>query len=385
MTSAGGTGVPGPLAAYEAFVAAGELRSDAQQKAVAERLDALSRDLATVSRRPGLLTRLLPAVRRRAGRPGARGLYLWGGVGRGKSMLMDLFFTHTPITAKRRVHFHEFMQAVHDERHRSRGAGGGSGNVVDAIVEALAGDVRLLCFDEFHVTDIADAMILGRLFEAFFARGITVVATSNRHPDDLYEDGLNRQLFLPFIARIKADLDILALDGPTDYRLERLRGIRTYLVPVDAATTEMLRRDFYRLTDYEVDDAARVPSAEIDLGGGRRLFVPKASKGVAVFSFKRLCANPHGAREYLAIAHRFHTVIIVAIPKMGPERRDWAVRFMTLVDVFYENGVKLLCSAEAPPEELYTEGPQAFEFQRTASRLVEMQSEAYLRRGHGLA
>ena len=385
MTSAGGTGVPGPLAAYEAFVAAGELRSDAQQKAVAERLDALSRDLATVSRRPGLLTRLLPAVRRRAGRPGARGLYLWGGVGRGKSMLMDLFFTHTPITAKRRVHFHEFMQAVHDERHRSRGAGGGSGNVVDAIVEALAGDVRLLCFDEFHVTDIADAMILGRLFEAFFARGITVVATSNRHPDDLYEDGLNRQLFLPFIARIKAELDILALDGPTDYRLERLRGIRTYLVPVDAATTEMLRRDFYRLTDYEVDDAARVPSAEIDLGGGRRLFVPKASKGVAVFSFKRLCANPHGAREYLAIAHRFHTVIIVAIPKMGPERRDWAVRFMTLVDVFYENGVKLLCSAEAPPEELYTEGPQAFEFQRTASRLVEMQSEAYLRRGHGLA
>ena len=384
MSAAGGTGAPGPLAAYEAFVAAGELRCDAQQRAVAERLDALSRGLAAMARRPGLLARLLPAAKRLAVRTGPRGLYLWGGVGRGKSMLMDLFFAHTPIAEKRRVHFHEFMQAVHAERHRLRDAGAGSGNVVDAIVEALAGDVRLLCFDEFHVTDIADAMILGRLFEAFFARGITIVATSNRHPDDLYRDGLNRQLFLPFIARLKAELDILALDGPTDYRLERLRGIETYLVPVDTRTTEMLRRDFYRLTDYEVDDPARVPSAEVDLGG-RRLFVPKASKGVAVFSFKRLCANPYGAREYLAIAHRFHTVIIVAIPKMDPGRSDWAARFMTLVDVFYENGVKLLCSAEAPPEELYTEGPQAFEFARTASRLVEMQSEAYLRRGHGLA
>ncbi len=377
----------GPLAAYDAFVAAGELKPDAQQRAVAERLDALSRDLSAVPRGPGLFARFLPAAGRRVARRSPRGLYLWGGVGRGKSMLMDLFFAHVPIAEKRRVHFHEFMQAVHAERLRRRTeatAGTGDGDVLDAIVDALAGGVHLLCFDEFHVTDIADAMILGRLFEAFFARGITVVATSNRHPDALYEDGLNRQLFLPFIARIKAALDILALDGPTDYRLERLRGVRTWLVPVDAGTTGMLRRDFYRLTDYEVDDAARVPSAEIEVGG-RRLFVPKASKGVAVFSFKRLCANPNGAREYLAIAHRFHTVIIVAIPKMGPERSDWAARFMTLVDIFYENGVKLLCSAEVPPEELYSEGPQAFEFERTVSRLVEMQSEAYLRRGHGLA
>ncbi|RMD89748.1 MAG: AFG1 family ATPase [Alphaproteobacteria bacterium] len=375
----------GPLAAYEAFLAAGELRPDAQQRAIAERLDALSRVLAAPPRTGGLLARLLPAGRRRVGHAAApRGLYLWGGVGRGKSMLMDLFFAHTPIADKRRVHFHEFMQAVHARHHLLRAAGWQGNELIDAVVEALAGGLRLLCFDEFHVTDIGDAMILGRLFDAFFARGITIVATSNRHPDDLYRDGLNRQLFLPFIARIKAELDVLALDGATDYRLERLRGVETWLVPVDAATTERLRRDFFHLTDYEVDDPARVPSAEIEVGG-RRLFVPKASKGVAVFSFKRLCANPYGAREYLAIAHRFHTLIVVAIPKMGPERSDWAARFMTLVDILYDNGVKLLCSAEVAPDALYTEGPQAFEFQRTASRLIEMQSEAYLRRGHGLA
>jgi len=210
------------------------------------------------------------------------------------------------------------------------------------------------------------------------------VATSNRHPDQLYENGLNRQLFLPFIERLKTRLDILELDGPIDYRLERLRGMETYLTPVDEETTEALREDFFRLTDREVDDPAKVPSGEIEVGGGRRLFVPKACKGVAVFSFKRLCANPLGAADYLAIARRFHTVIVVAIPQMGAHQRNEARRFMTLIDLLYESSVKFLCSAEVPPDKLYTGRDGGEAFQRTVSRLMEMQSERYLERGHGM-
>lgn len=377
----------GPLARYERWLAAGELRPDPAQRTVAERLQALHAALGdydcSAAGRRGWLRRILG--RRQA--PPPRGLYIHGGVGRGKSMLMDLFFEAAPTWPKRRAHFHEFMLDVHarlDRRRKTDREGGRTGDPVPPVAREIAAEACLLCFDEFSVSDVADAMILGRLFDALWDCGVVVVATSNRHPDRLYENGLNRQLFLPFLARLKEAMDILALDGPVDYRLERLRGMRTYLVPVNEETTEALRADFYRLTDRAVDDPAKVPSEEIDVAGARRLFVPKACKGVAVFSFKRLCARPLGAADYLAIARRFHTVIVVAIPRMGRHQRNEARRFMTLIDVLYENNVKFLCSAEVPPEQLYTDRDGGEDFERTVSRLVEMQSERYLARGHGL-
>ncbi|GAB4573978.1 MAG: cell division protein ZapE [Rhodothalassiaceae bacterium] len=367
----------GPLAQYRALLARGELKDDEAQARIALMLDNLAHALGEAER-PGLISRLRSALG--MGMPAPRGLYIHGGVGRGKSMLMDLFFDTVPIARKRRVHFHEFMLEVHATLARLRS----DRSVIDPlprIAHEIGSRVRLLCFDEFHVTDVADAMILGRLFDALIKAGMTVVATSNRAPDDLYQNGLNRQLFLPFIARLKSSLDIAPLDGPTDYRMMRMKGMRTWLTPVDAASTAELRRIFLRLTDRDVEDPAETPSATLDLDG-RTLFVPKAMKGVAVFSFKRLCAGPVGAADYLAIAHRYHSVILVAVPKMGPERRNEAKRFVTLVDIFYENGVKLIASAEAEPEALYPDGDGSFEFARTVSRLNEMQSEAYHARGH---
>lgn len=363
-------------ARYQALLRSGELKPDPAQARAVALLDSLARRLRAA---PGLGARLGAMLGHQARPP--RGLYLWGGVGRGKSMLMDLFYETVAIEKKRRVHFHEFMLEFHQRLRLLRADKG----VIDPLPKAaalIAAETGLLCFDEFHVTDVADAMILGRLFEALIREGVVIVATSNRAPDDLYRDGLNRQLFLPFIARLKTALDIEPLDGPTDYRLMRLKGIRTWLTPVDAATTAALREDFLKLTDRDVDDPTEVPSATLDVGG-RPLFVPKASKGVAVFSFKRLCANPLGAADYLAIARHFHSVIVVAIPKMGPERRNEAKRFVTLVDILYERSVKLIASAETAPEDLYSEGDGAFEFERTVSRLHEMQSEAYHARGHG--
>jgi len=375
----------GPLARYERWLEAGELKPDPAQRRVAERLETLHRALGDYDCRAlqerGWLTRLV----RKAPDP-PRGLYIHGGVGRGKSMLMDLFFEAASIDAKRRAHFHEFMLDVHarlDRRRKADREAGRDGDPIPPVAGEIAREACLLCFDEFDVTDVADAMILGRLFETLWRRGVVVVATSNRPPGDLYKDGLNRQLFLPFIARLEQTLDVMALDGPVDYRLERMRGMRTYLTPVDAETTEALREDFYRLTDREVDDPSKVPSAEIEVGA-RCLFVPKASKGVAVFSFKRLCGQPLGAADYLAIARRFHTVIVVAIPQMERHQRNEARRFMTLIDVLYENNVKFLCSAEAPPDRLYTDRDGGFAFQRTVSRLMEMQSERYLECGHGM-
>jgi len=381
----------GPLARWRRDRDAGELRQDDAQEAIAERLDRLARDLAAYdgaqAKKPGLLARLFG---RRSTPP--RGIYIHGGVGRGKSMLMDLFYETAPVRAKRRVHFHAFMQETHarlkrwraaspDERRKAGGSAAADDPIPPAAAE-IADAATLLCFDEFHVTDVANAMILGRLFDALLTRGVVVVATSNRHPQKLYENGLNRQLFLPFIDLVMARMDVLALDGPTDYRLQRMRGMQTWLTPVNDETTEALRRDFYRLTDREVDDPDKAPSGEVEVGA-RRIFVPKACRGVAVFSFKRLCGQPLGAADYLAIARRFHTLILVAVPRMGPEMRNEAKRFTTLIDILYETGVKLIASAETTPDALYVDGAECFEFQRTVSRLMEMQSEDYLRRGHG--
>jgi cell division protein ZapE len=254
---------------------------------------------------------------------------------------------------------------------------------VVAVADALAEDIRLLAFDEMVVNNPADAMILSRLFTEMMGHGLTVVATSNRAPGALYKDGLNRQLFVPFIALIETKMDVLPLNGPVDYRLDRLGSMDTWLVPNGSEATAQLSAAFFRLTDYPVEDAARVPSCDLPVQGGREIHVPRCVKGVAVFSFKRLCGEARGAPDYLAIAHRFHTVILVGIPRLGPENRNEAARFVTLIDALYENRVKLLAAADAQPDDLYIAGDGAFEFERTASRLHEMASDEYLAEGHG--
>lgn len=362
---------------YDALVAGGELRRDPEQRAVAQGLDRLAEALVAPARKPGLFGRLRGA---KAERP--RGLYLWGGVGRGKSMLMDLFFACADTAPKRRVHFHEFMLEVHERLRVERAKE--AGDPVPPVAAAVAAQAPLLCFDEMVVTNSADAMILSRLFTRLIEAGVVVVATSNRPPADLYKDGLNREHFLPFIALVEARLDVVSLNGPTDYRLQRLGGFPTWYVPNGQAATDALSRAFFRLTDFPVEDRAHVPAEEIAVPGGRTLFVPKSLKGVAVFSFKRLCGEARGAADYLAVARRFHTVILVGVPLMTAERRNEAQRFKLLVDELYEHKVKLLAAADAEPEGLYAGGDDAFEFERTVSRLMEMQSAAYLAEGHGV-
>jgi cell division protein ZapE len=362
--------------AYPALIAAGELKADRDQAAAIAALAKVQAELEAVPPRGSALWRFL----RKKPEP-VRGLYLWGGVGRGKSMLMDLFFDCVQIRRKRRAHFHEFMLDIHARLRVERAKE--EGDPIQPVVEALADEARLLCFDEMVVNNTADAAIMSRLFSGLIAAGVTIVTTSNRHSDDLYKDGLNRELFLPFIDLVKARLDILSLNGPVDYRRDRLGNADTWLVPNGPEATAKLSETFFRLTDYPPEDRAHVPSAEIDLGGGRTLHVPKSLKGVAVFSFKRLCGEARGAADYLAIARRYHSVIIVGVPVLGPQNRNEAARFVTLIDALYEYRVKLLASAAAPPDALYPEGDGKFEFERTVSRLLEMQSEEYLAEGHG--
>ncbi len=364
----------GMRAAYDRLVAAGELRPDPEQAAAVVKLDVLQRALEAPG--GGFLARFRkPAP--------VRGAYLWGGVGRGKSMLMDLFHQTLAIEDKRRVHFHAFMLEVHQRLRAARESE--SGDPIPPVAAALAEGVRCLAFDEMVVNNSADAMIMSRLFRALITdHGVTVVTTSNRPPRDLYKDGLNREHFLPFIDLIEAGLEVIGLNGPHDYRLERIGGMKAWHTPIGAEATAQLRELFFRLTDYPPEDAEHVPSADLDLGGGRTLHVPKSLKGVAVFSFKRLCGEPRGAPDYLAIAQRYHTVVIVGIPVMGPEMRNEAARFVTLIDALYENNVKLFASAAAEPEDLYPGGDGRFEFARTVSRLNEMQSAQYMADGHGM-
>jgi len=363
---------------YRALVDAGELRPDPAQAAAALRLAALATELEATPKRGSVLWR---ALGRLPDPP--RGVYLWGGVGRGKSMLMDLFFSCLDIRRKRRVHFHEFMIEVHqrlaEERRKE------AGDPIAPVASAMVGESRLIAFDEMVVNNSADAMILSRLFTAMWARGLTVVATSNRPPDDLYKDGLNREHFLPFIKLIGEKMEVMPLNGPTDYRLDRLGSMTMWHVPNGPEATKALSDAFFRMTDYPVEDRAKVPAEDLPLGGGRTLHVPKSLKGVAVFSFRKLCGEARGAADYLAVARRYHTVFLVGIPRLGPENRNEAARFVTLIDALYENGVKLIAAADAVPEELYTHGDGAFEFERTVSRLKEMQSDIYLARGHGAA
>ncbi len=349
-----------PLAAYRRRLAEGELEPDADQQRGAERLERLAQELA--GWRPGGWVRKAPP----------QGVYLWGPVGRGKSMLLDLFFETAPVAKKRRVHFHEFMQARHASLREARARGAGQDQLIAEAAREVAEDARLLCFDELQVTDIADAMILGRLFERLFEEGVVVVATSNRPPDDLYRNGINRQLFLPFIALLKRNLDAVEIAGPQDFRLHQLMAAPVYYAPLGPAADEAMERTWKRLT------AGATPQhVTLDVGG-RALRVEREAAGVARFTFDELCARPLGPADYLEIAERFHTVLLENIPRLTPALREEAARFRTLIDALYEAKAKLVASADAQPQELYPAGDQSFEFERTASRLMEMRGESYL-------
>jgi len=368
--------MPRVIDRYNRLIEAGELRPDEEQKQTALALNELQEKLEAVPPRGSVLWRFFK------GKPDpVRGIYMWGGVGRGKSMLMDLFYDQLKITRKKRVHFHAFMQDIHARIRAERADE--KGDPIAPVAAKLADETRLLAFDEMVVNNSADAMIMSRLFTALIQSGVTIVSTSNRPPDDLYKDGLNREHFLPFIDLIKDRLKIMGLNGPTDYRLERLSGSETWLVPNGEEATEAMRAAFFRMTDYPPEDSANVPSMELEVPGGRTMHVPKALKGVAVFSFKRLCKEARGASDYLAVAQKFHTVMVVGIPVLTRDNRNEAARFVTLIDALYEYRVKLIASADAEPANLYVEGDGRFEFERTVSRLMEMQSDEYLALGHG--
>jgi len=363
----------GPLERYQALCRSGALTPDPAQETVVARLDALAHTLSTMPTpgRNGFFSRLLGRERAPKGPPG---LYIHGDVGRGKSMLMDLFFDTAPVSDKRRVHFHAFMQRVHRLIHEERQSDrhNSDHDTIGAVADAVTRDTRLLCFDEFHVTDIADAMILGRLFEQLFTRGVVIVATSNRHPRDLYAGGINRQLFLPFIAMLEERLEIVPLEADQDYRLAFMAETDVYLVPADAAARAALDEAFAHLVGGAEPEPA---SLEVQ---GRMVEVPRQARHVARFEFAALCDRPLGSADYLALAEAYHTIIVDGIPAMTVEQRNQAKRFVTLIDVLYDSRVALLCSADAPPDGLYPAGDGAFEFQRTASRLIEMQSADYL-------
>tara|TARA_R110002050_G_scaffold185964_3_gene320070 strand:+ start:12333 stop:13475 length:1143 start_codon:yes stop_codon:yes gene_type:complete len=370
-----------PKREYLALVDSGAINADAAQAHAMDTLDALGQSLSTYR---GQMGKQGWAARLGIGakpQPSPKGLYLWGGVGRGKSMVMDLFFEHAPVEQKQRVHFHAFMQEVHRRLHAFReaqkaGRVGGEKDAVQALARVIVDKAWLLCFDEFHVTDIADAMILGRLFEAMFAAGAVVVATSNRHPKDLYKDGLQRERFLPFIDILMDRMAVMEVSAARDYRLERLKGMEAYLSPDDEAARQKLDEDFASLT---VGATANPTTLIVN---GREVHIAKTAEGVAFVDFDELCAKPLGPGDYLAIAGRFHTLMISGIPKLGPHNRNEAKRFVTLIDALYEAKVNLICTAAVPPIELYTEGDGAFEFERTVSRLMEMQSADYIAQSH---
>jgi cell division protein ZapE len=351
----------GVLDQYRQRVASGALTADAAQARAAERLDALATALAQW--KPKTLFGRNPAP---------RGLYLWGPVGRGKSMLMDLFFDAAPVRTRRRVHFHEFMLAQHAFMREARRRTGDRDALIADAARAVAAQARLLCFDEFAVTDIADAMILKGLFERLFAADVVVVATSNRPPQDLYRNGLNRQLFLPFIDLLGDFLDIVEIDAARDYRLERLLAAPVYYAPLGPAADAALDAAWTRLT---LGAAPHAVTLEVQ---GRALPIARTAAGCARVSFEELCARPLGAADYLEIAERFHTVLLEGVPRLTPAMREEAARFRTLIDALYEAKTKLIVGADAQPSELYPAGDQSFEFERTASRLMEMRSQAYL-------
>jgi len=367
---------------YATLIAAGKIEADPGQLVVAQHLASLEQRLVEhrLARKTSSLGWLF-GKRGEGGSP-SKGLYLYGEVGRGKTMLMDLFF-ETSAVHKRRVHFHEFMADVHERiytyRQDIKSGALSDQDPIQRAAAAIAEETWLLCFDEFHVTDIADAMILGRLFTRLFELRVVMVATSNLHPSELYKDGLNRGLFLPFLTLLQKHCDVVRLDARTDFRLEKLTGMPTWHAPTDATAKYALDEAWRRLADNE-------PGKPHDLiVKGRIVKVPQAAMGVARFFFDDLCARPLGAADYLRIAHEFHTLILEDIPVMDISRRNEAKRFIILIDTLYDHAVKLVASAEAQPDDLYTatDGYEANEFKRTVSRLIEMRSQSYLGLSHG--
>ncbi|RVQ66257.1 cell division protein ZapE [Sinorhizobium medicae] len=365
------------LRKLEGHVAAGERQRDPAQFAIARRLDRLTADLlaSRPSRKTNALGWLFAA--RKKEQPPVKGLYIHGGVGRGKTMLMDMFFDAVPIRRKRRAHFHEFMADVHERiyRHRQKLKNGETkqADPIPPVASDLLGEARLLCFDEFTVTDIADAMILARLFAELFAKGCVLVATSNVEPDNLYRDGLNRGLFLPFIDLLKAHAEIISLDTQTDYRLGKTGGTPVWLAPLGPETEAAMDRAWYRETSGK-------PGSPAEIGRkGRTLRVPAAAGRAARFTFADLCAQPLGASDYLAIVAQYSTIFVDHVPQLGPHLRNETKRFIILVDALYDQGARLFASAAAEPQHLLTarKGTEGFEFDRTVSRLIEMQSQEY--------
>ncbi|HQT64262.1 MAG: cell division protein ZapE [Acidocella sp. 20-57-95] len=369
------------IGTYRARVASGEILSDPAQASAAERLQGLWVKLRGYDPHPkgppnGWVGKLLRRKQVDEAGEHPHGLYLVGDVGRGKSMLMDLFFEAADVPRKRRIHFHEFMQETHKRFHQIKRDNPAVDDPVPVLADMIAGEAALLCFDEFQVHDIVDAMILGRLFEALFARLVVVVATSNTLPDDLFKGKPGRDAFLPFIGFLKKNLDVLVLDAARDYRRERVHGLKAWSVPADSRADAQMQRVFDELTDGVAPQASSLMIA------GRQLPVPLSANGVARFDFHALCGAALGPGDYLALATHFHTVLIDGIPRLSPDNFDEARRFITLVDALYEHRVKLYASAAAMPDELYKRGENAQIFERTASRLEEMQSETYLALPH---
>ncbi|MDD2867653.1 cell division protein ZapE [Neomegalonema sp.] len=367
----------GPFARYEALRAEGLLAEDAPQRAVAQKIQDLHERLEAWTPPPlpgeggGGKPWRFAFLKKPASSPQTpRGLYIWGGVGRGKTMLMDLFFEEAPVEPRRRVHFHAFMREIHQRLAEARQSG--VADPVPPVARGVAESARLLCFDEMEVSDIADAMILGRLFEALFALGVVVVTTSNRHPADLYKDGLNRDSFKPFIALIQERMEVVELVGARDHRMAGLASNEAWFGGPVAEATIHVDEIWRRLTDGATgaSEALRVQ--------GRDVVIPRAWDGVARATFGDLCARPLGPADYLAIADRYHTLILERVPLLGPARRNEARRFITLVDVLYDSGRRLIISATGEPEDLYVSGDGAFEFGRTVSRLNEMRSAEWL-------
>jgi cell division protein ZapE len=373
---------PGVIPVYRAKVASGEILSDPAQAAAAERLQSLWVKLRGYDPSPkasaqqnGWVGKLLRRKQVDEAGEHPNGLYLVGEVGRGKSMLMDLFFAAAEVPRKRRIHFHEFMQETHRRFHQIK-ADPKIDDPIPPLADMIAAEAALLCFDEFQVHDIVDAMILGRLFEALFARLVVVVATSNTIPDDLFKGKPGRDAFLPFIGLLKKNLDVLVLEAARDYRRERVHGMRAWYVPANRQADAALEEVFETLTEGE---PAKASSLMVQ---GRKLAVPLTAAGVAWFDFSALCGVPLGAGDYLALATHYSAILIDGIPRLSPDNFDEARRFVTLVDALYEHRVKLYASAAAMPDELYKSGEGAQIFERTASRLEEMQSEAYLKLPH---
>jgi cell division protein ZapE len=358
---------------YQSYLDAGDLRPDLAQKDAVDLLDNFARQIEGRDTVTGRLWNRF--VKRNSKEPRVSGLYMYGDVGRGKSMLMDMFFQAQTTERKRRVHFHQFMLEIQERLHKLQSDR--VDDILPHVAKDIAADTWLLCFDEFHVSNIADAMILGRLFNSLFDEGVVIVATSNWPPDELYKNGLQRDRFLPFIDMIKSRMIVHELGSGVDHRYEHTKGLKTYFWPLGSEATRQLQTIFLRLTDDVTPETIELPVQ------GRTLKIVHAARGAGFFNFEELCALPLGAADYLAIAECLHTIVLDGVPQLKPDLRNETLRFMTFIDALYEANVKLFMAAASPPEKLYSSaGLHSFAFQRTVSRLVEMQGDEYRRRAH---